>query len=266
MQYIFEEDRIDHAEPLEVSAPDKGLGFDNTPSARVLSIVELLCQRGPLTYKEISLALNLSRAATWRLVATLRDAGWVCVRQGGSLIHLDPRLDEVFAKASFADIEFTDVAVALSEVADVHPVHIDLFAPNRFGHLVLQETTRRLTVSAPITDTPDDLLLLAMHAAMTRPQFDRHVAQIQPSMESAPLRPAVGPNLRRQVQQFPGHVYGPSNWYVIVSVRGNMGTAAALMISPKSSVRRTDVLAEAFRAVKARLTGMVAQFGKATAE
>lgn len=263
MQYMSAASRNDQVEETGRVASERRLGFDNTPSARVMQAVELLCRRGPMTYRDLGLALGMSKAATWRLVATLRDARWVCIRHGGSIIQLDPRLDEIFATASFADAEFTDVAFALTEVAEILPVHIDLFAPNRMGRLVLQETSRRLTVSAPVSDTPDDALLLAMHAAMTPPQFERHIAQARSQADGEPLRPAA----RRQVQQFPGHVFGPEYRYMVISVRGRMGTAAALRISPKAGSGRRDLLTEAFRAMRTRLAGKVEMFGKAgTAE
>lgn len=237
-------------------------GLTSTPSGRIMQAVELLCRRGPMTYRELGQALEMSRAATWRLVATLRDARWVCIRHGGSIIQLDPRLDEIFATASFADAEFTDVATALTEVADLLPVHVDLYAPDRMGNLTLHETSRRLTVSAPIADAPDDTLFLAMLAAMTPPQFDRHLAQMQRPADQ-PGRPAVAPAARRQVQQFPGYAFGPGDRHMVLSLRGRMGTAAAIQITPKIGTGRRELLAQAFTCLRDRLVGKVELFGKA---
>lgn len=237
-------------------------GLGSTPSGRIMQAVELLCRRGPMTYRELGQALDMSRAATWRLVATLRDARWVCIRHGGSIIQLDPRLDEIFATAIFADAEFTEVAAALSEVADLLPVHVDLYAPDRLGNLTLHETSRRLTVSAPIADVPEDMLSLAMLASMTPPQFDRHLAQMQrPGDQQG--RPTVAPAARRQVQQFPGYAFGPGDRYMVLSLRGRMGTAAAIQITPKIGSGRHELLTQAFTSLKDRLAGKVELFGKA---
>lgn len=237
---------------------------ESSPSGRVLQAVELLGQNGPMTYKELGLALDMTRAATWRLVATLREAHWVCIRHGGSVIQLDPRLDELFATATFADAEFTDVANVMSEVAASLPVHVDLFSPDRMGELVLHETSRRLTVSAPLSDLPDELLLLAMHAAMTPPQLERHVAHAK-AKESDILRHLVGASARRKIQQFPGQAWSADQRFLIISVRGTMGTAAAMRIAPKVSSVKPPLLVTAFNALREKLTGKLDMFGNGTA-
>lgn len=245
-------------------SPPKGGGADSTPSGRVLQAVELLGKRGPMTYKELGQALDMTRAATWRLVATLREARWVCIRHGGSVIQLDPRLDELFAAASFADAEFTEVATVMTEVASSMPVHIDLFCPNRMGELVLHETSRRLTVSAPLSDLPDDLLLLAMHSAMTPPQLERHVAQMQ-AMQGEGARQHVGPPARRRIQQFPGQGWSAGQRFLVVAARGRMGTAAAVRIAPKASSAKPALLMTAFNALREKLAGKLDMFGNGTA-
>jgi hypothetical protein len=261
MQHVFAGGRT--FTPHESAMPpSERLGFDNTPSSRLLKAVELLGQRGPMTYRDLGLALYMSKAATWRLVATLREARWVCIRHGGSIVQLDPRLDEVFATARFADAEFTGVAVAMSEVCDHLPVHIDLFAPDREGNVVLHETSRRLTVSAPVSDVPHDAILLAMFAAMTPPQLERYIAQMQASVHpDAPL-PTFGATERRQVQQYPGHFFGPDDKFMVVSLRGSMGTAAAVRIVPKTRKGRRGTMTEAFNALRGRLAQKVQVFGK----
>lgn len=234
---------------------------DSTPSGRILLAVELLCRRGPMTYKELSAALDLTKAATWRLVATLRDARWVSIRHGGSVVQLDPRLDELFATASFADAEFTEVSDIMYDVACLLPVHVDLFTPNRLGELVLHETSRRLTVSAPLSDLPDDTLLLAMHAAMTPPHLDRYTAQMKASADPEVLRHLIGATARRRIQQFPGQAWAPGGRQLVVSVRGRMGTAAALRIVAKANSPKRALLVQAFNTLLDRLADKVDGFG-----
>lgn len=244
-------------------SPNVG-GGDSTPSVRVLQAVELLGKNGPMTYKGLGQALGMTRAATWRLVATLREARWVCIRHGGSVIQLDPRLDELFAAATFADAEFTEVAAVMTEVASSMPVHIDLFCPNRMGELVLHETSRRLTVSAQLSDLPYDLLLLAMHSAMTPPQLERHLAQIQ-AVQGDSVRHQMGTPARRRIQQFPGQMWGSGQRFLVVAVRGRMGTAAAIRIASKANSARPALLLTAFRDMRDRLDGKLDIFGNGTA-
>ena len=82
----------------KAQAPGRADEQDASPSERMLMAIEMIGLRGPLTYKELERALRLSKAATWRIVATLREANWVCFRQNGRLIALDPRVDEFFAR------------------------------------------------------------------------------------------------------------------------------------------------------------------------
>ncbi len=240
---------------------DDEAGADSTPSGRLLQAVELLGRNGAMTYKDLSAALAMSKAATWRLVATLREARWVCIRQGGTRIQLDPRLDVLFSTAAFADSEFSELGDEMGEVAAITSVHIDLFCPNRKGVLVLHDTTRRLTVSAPGIEVPDDKLLLAMHAAMTPPQLERYSAQVKASADPELSAHVAVISSRRRIQQFPGQVWGADGRSLIVSVRGHMGTAAAIRIAQKTASAKRARLIEAFNAMLQRVNGKLDMFG-----
>lgn len=237
---------------------------DSTPSGRLLQAVELLGRHGAMTYKELASALMMSKAATWRLVATLREARWVCIRQGGTRIQLDPRLDILFSTAAFADHEFSEIAEDLNEVAATASVHIDLFCPNRKGVLVLHDTTRRLTVSAPGIEMPDDKLLMAMYAAMTPPQLERYSAQVKASDDPELSAHLAVISSRRRIQQFPGQVWGADGRSLIVSVRGQMGTAAAIRIAQKTASAKRARLIEAFNALLHRVADKLDMFGTGT--
>lgn len=230
---------------------------EGTPSERLLAAIETISLHGPLTYKALESALNLSKAATWRLVATLREAQWVRFRHGGRLIELDPRLDELFATAHFADAEFIEVADVMSALGRTLNVHFDLFSPNRNGELVLHETSRRMTISAPVPDAIDESFMVAVHAAMTAPQLERHLARVAASLDVENARHLTGAAARRRVQQFPGYFWGPANRSVAVSVRGKLGTAAVIRISAKANAIKPELLVEAFANLCAMLEGKV---------
>jgi DNA-binding IclR family transcriptional regulator len=234
---------------------------DATPSERILMAVEMIGLRGPLTYKELERALNLSKAATWRLVATLRDAQWVRFRQNGRLIELDPRVDELFATAHFADAEFLEVAEVIADVAGRHQVHIDLFSHNRRGDLVLQETSRRLTAAAPVHDVTDENMVMAIHAAMTPPQLERHLSQAAVELDGENRPQFTVGAARRRIQQFPGYFWGAGGRHLGVSVRGKMGTATVLRISAKANAVRPDLLAQAYVSLAVLMHGKVESFG-----
>ncbi len=245
----------------KAQAPGRADEQDASPSERMLMAIEMIGLRGPLTYKELERALRLSKAATWRIVATLREANWVCFRQNGRLIALDPRVDEFFAAAHFADAEFMDVAEVITEVATRHQVHIDLYSPNRRGELVLQETSRRVTNAAPVHDVTDENMFVAVHAAMTPPQLERHLTQAAAEVDGENRPYLTLGTARRRIQQFVGYFWGPGGKYLGVSVRGKMGTATVIRISAKANAVRPDLLAQAYASLSVLLTGKVESFG-----
>lgn len=234
---------------------------EGTPSIRLLQAIELLGRQGAMTYKELASALAMSKTATWRLVATLRDANWVCVRHGGTSIQLDPRLDLFFSTASFADSEFSELGDDMAEVAKSHAVHVDLFCPGRNGALVLHDTTRRMTVSAPGIEVPDDTLILAMHAAMTPPQLERYAAQVKMSAEPALAVQRAMLTSRRRIQQFPGYAWGADGRSLVVSIRGRLGTAAAIRLAHKSASARRERLIDACNDLMQQVSDKVEAFG-----
>lgn len=231
-----------------------------SPSFRILLAVEKIASLGPITYEALRQELGMSKTATWRLVATLKDAGWVRLRHGGREIELDQRLDDLFATAHFADPEFAAVADMMSEVVETHPVHLDLFFMNAKGQLDLQETTRRITAAAQPIDTHDEALMLALCRAMTASQLERHLQQLAETME-----PETFQSLRRKLQRArtgdaPGYVWAGEARFLVVSMRGAMGTPAALRFSARSGAGRRDDLLAAYEEMNRRTRPMVETF------
>lgn len=246
-----------------ISADDAGKAASAetaTPSFRMLLAIETIARRGPITYEALRLELGMSKTATWRLVATLKDARWVRLRHGGREIELDHWLDDLFATAHFADPEFATVADTMATVSDSHDVHLDLFVMNAKGQLDLHETTRRMTAAAQPIDTQDEALLLAVRSAMTPPQLERHLQQIAGTMEPEALR-----SLRRMLQRVklgnaPGYLWADEHRFLVVSLRGAMGTPAALRFTPRSGSGRTKELIAAYEDMNERLRAIVEKF------
>lgn len=244
--------------PIYPALPrDDAADPEATPSERILSAVEMISLHGPMTYKALETSLNLTKTATWRLVATLREANWVRFRHGGRLIELDPRLDELFASAHFADTEFIEVAEVMSLVGRKFKVHLDLFSPNRKGDLVLHETSRRLTITAPVPDAIDEGFALAVHAAMSQPQLERHLASISAGLDIDTARHMRSTEARRRIQEFPGYFWSPSKRFVAASVSGKLGSPAVIRIAAKANAIKPEVLANAFETLTVLLQGKV---------
>lgn len=222
---------------------------DVTPSLRLLAAVEVIGKKGPLTYKELELSLGMSRAATWRVVAVLKDAGWVHIRMGGRMIELDPRLDALLASAHFGDPEFNWLSKDLRKLSQDLSVHIDAFILRREGTVELHETSRRLTALASPPDGPDDLLMLAIRAAMSPNQLERHLASLQASAHSADRDVAAQFHIRREIQDFAGYAWSNRGRVLVVSVRGKLGSPAAIRFCGLTSAPNPNVLRKAFQAI-----------------
>lgn len=242
-----------------VDALDRQAAADAlSPSSRVLLAVETIAKHGPMTYEALRVALGMSKTATWRLVETLKQSGWVRLRQGGREIELDHRLDDLFATAHFADPEFALVADAMCAVAESRAVHLDLFVVNSKGELDLHETTRRITSAAQPIDTQDETVWLAVRGAMSRPQLERHLQQVAETIAPEALRQIRSTMQRHRAGNAPGYHFATEGRFLVVSVRGAMGTAAALRFSPRAPNLPVEELMAAFEDMRLRTSDYVA--------
>ena len=221
----------------------------------MLRAIECIARLGPLGYDALKVELGISKTATWRIVQTLRDAGWVRLRRGGKLIELAARLDELFATARFSDAEFTEVADALHDLGAEHPVHFDLFTMDATGRPDLLDTTRRLTLANAHFDADEDMLLFTLRAAMTPQQLVRHFTKVletaEPELAEAIRSGAEGKRLRRA----PGANWGEAALFV--SLRGRMGSPAAIRIEPRDGAPFSATAALAYAAIKTGLSGLI---------
>lgn len=241
---------------MDSTLPSEGL----SPSSRILLAVERLAALGPLSYEALRLELGMSKTATWRIVTTLKEAGWVRLRHGGREIELDHRLDELFATAHFADPEFAGLIDTMTIVAETHAIHLDLFVINPKGQLDLHETTRRLTASAPPVDTQDEAVWLAVRGAMTAQQLERHLQQIAETMEPEALRSLRSILQRMRSGSTPCYHWANEGRFLVVSVRGAMGTPAALRFSFRAATGRVADMLASVEDMHGRIGSLVETF------
>lgn len=234
----------------------------DAPAARLLRAVEAIATKGPITYEDLRVDLGISKTATWRIVATLRESGWVRICQGGRYIVLDSRLDDVFGTAQYSDREFADLSEIMTQVADEHGVHLDLFTLVVGVAPVLAETTRRLTLAVQAPLETDDNLLLAIEGAMTPVQLTRHLSRRLETAEPQTAMAIRTGEIGRKVRNMRGFVWSLDRSGLTVSIRGKMGTPAALRISARNRKADPAVYRAVFLALRARLADMVQTFGR----
>lgn len=245
---------------VSASAPE--LVLDDAPAGRLLRVVEAIAAKGPVTYEDLREMLGISKTATWRIVTTLRDAGWVRITQGGRQIVLDHRLDELFATALYSDPEFSPLFGIMANVAEDHQVHLDLFTQAVGLSPVLAETTRRVTQVLQVPVDGDENLTLALEGAMTPVQLTRHFSRILDSAD-----PQVAMSIRSgeagsRARHMPGFVWSLDRSTLTISLRGSMDTPAAIRIAPRN--RKTDqtVYGKVFLTLRDQLANHVTSFGR----
>jgi biotin operon repressor len=229
-------------DPLDDLGPEDGIfGQDadslDKPTARVLRVIECLALAGPLTLDDLSQRLDVSKTAAWRLVAQLRDGGWVRLKQGNRLIELHHRIDEIFSRASFSDEEFFDLCERLPEVATDMGVHVDFFTLANDGSVELTDTTRRWRGDRSVLmEALDEETLLVMRSAMTGSVLARHLAAWE--LDEAARKPM---GARTAITRFPTMLWSHEACTLSLGLRGSNGTPGALRISGRRRrLRRAD--------------------------
>lgn len=245
---------------VSASAPE--LVLADAPAGRMLRVVEAIAAKGPVTYEDLREMLGISKTATWRIVTTLRDAGWVRITQGGRQIVLDHRLDELFATAQYSDPEFSPLFGIMALVAEDHKVHLDLFTQAVGLSPVLAETTRRVTQALQVPVEGDDNLTLALEGAMTPVQLTRHFSRILDSAEPQMAMSIRSGDAGRRARLMPGFVWSLDRSTLTISLRGSMDTPAAIRIAPRH--RKTDqtVYGKVFLTLRDQLATHVTSFGR----
>lgn len=249
------------SQPVGGTLSDVPPAEDSSPSLRLLRAVEVLATGGPMTYEELRTRLDMSKTATWRLVATLREAGWVRLRQGGRLIELDHRLDDLFANAHYSDREFAGLMDVMSEMASLHPVHLDLFVLDTQGSLTIFDTTRRITSAVQPPDGSEEVPILCIQAAMSEAQLERHLAQLAATLEPEAVRSLRRAHERTRLRPVQGYFWGSDGRFLTVAVRGLMGTPAVLRISSRSGKPRKREFSAVFDQMQAKVAGVLETFG-----
>ncbi len=244
-----------------MTLPEDKITAQSAPD-RLLMAIEIIARDGPLTADDLRMRLALPKTVVWRLVKKLREADWVRLRNGGHLIELNARLDELFATAHFADREFSTPGDIMVQMADAGPYHLDLFVPDHMGKVQLLDTSRRLTAAGSPLDSSDEFIELVIRVAK---MGQDHTMQSTRKTRSSGLDPYPAlediDQLDSKLVQT-GYVWDYDKMGLCVTLLGKMGTPAAIRITPKTRAPRPAILCAAFRDLRRGLRPYVAEFGK----
>lgn len=249
------------SEDQKMTLPDEQMTTPGAPD-RLLMAIEVIARDGPLTADDLRIRLGLPKTVVWRLVKKLREADWVRLRNGGHLIELNARLDELFATAHFADREFSILGDVMVDMAEAGQFHLDLFVPDHTGQVQLLDTSRRLTAARSALDTSDEFIEQVIRVAK---MGQDHAVQTTRKHRSSGVDASYPMEDTDQLDSSliqTGFIWDYDKLGLCVALLGKMGTPAAIRITPKNRTPRPATLCAAFRDLRRELRPYVAEFGK----
>lgn len=149
----------------------------DAPTQRILTITEMIADRGPITLVDLCAALPFSRAAIWRALDTLRLQGWVRMRAGDNAFELRRDLADRLSKGHHSSPEVEAIAPIRDRILKFGPVHIELGGFCDTGVFRVLESTRKSYYTAALS-TPslvDDDLAIAAQLTIPSPHLVLHL-------------------------------------------------------------------------------------------
>lgn len=120
-------------------------------ASRVVQVIETLAARQPLKLDEIAAVLEVHKSNALRLLATLRNHGWVSVNETRTLYSLGPSLVSI-GQAAVPDIELTKALELASTLRDLsgETVHVSVLSGLRMVIVGKVESLNALRVSLDV--------------------------------------------------------------------------------------------------------------------
>jgi hypothetical protein len=150
----------------------------DAPTQRILTVIEMIAMRGPITLPELCAALPLiSRAAVWRAVDTLRAQGWVRMRAGDNAYEMRREMADRLARGHHSMPEVEAIAPIRDRIGAMGPVHVELGGFVDTGVFKVLESTRKSHYRMP-QDQPslvDDDLAIAAQLTVPPPNLVLHL-------------------------------------------------------------------------------------------
>lgn len=220
------------------------------PTERILIVIECIAVAGPISLGQLTEIVGISRAAVWRLVATLRARGWVRMRLGDQKVELTHRVDKLFAQAQFSDEEFEDFFRTMADFEQSHDMTLELAAFRSNGHLTGLETTLRSRARETVegVELLNDELALAVQMACTRPKLLRHLMAYSARASLAERTRIESGDHRSYIERLVGPIWAEDKESLCLPIVGPKGSPAAIRITSKTpTVCRSEMMKVAKR-------------------
>jgi len=147
----------------------------DTPSLRLLEVVEALARCGPLTLAALVAELGLPRGAVFRALCSLRRKHWVRMRHGDRAFVLRAPMVGLLRQAPHSAAEVEAALPLFERLAAVGPVHVDLGLFTGAGEVRVVETTRKAGYGGACLSLTDDDLALVAQLQLPPGELVRHL-------------------------------------------------------------------------------------------
>lgn len=208
------------------------------PTERILVVIECIAIAGPISLGQLTELVGISRAAVWRLVATLRARGWVRMRLGDQKVELTHRVDKLFSQAHFSDEEFEGFFRNMADFEQSHEMTLELAAFRSNGQLIGLETTLRSRAkdSGESVRLLSDELALAVQMACTRPKLIRHLMAYSAKATPEEKKQIETGHHQSYVERLVGPIWAEDRESLCLPIVGPKGSPAAIRITSKTPI------------------------------
>lgn len=126
-------------------------GVSTDYGARLLLVVELVAQLGPITFNNLMQRSALPKSSLWRILQTLRSRGWVQARVSDGAFQVTKLLDSYFANGKIGRPEVVELGAILESFSGVREAAMAIGSLSANGRYEYLDWTR--TWDASFADT-----------------------------------------------------------------------------------------------------------------
>lgn len=219
----------------------------NSPTLRLLLVVEAIGLHGPITLKHLADILPIHRSSIWRATNVLKARGWVRMRLGDHAFELTGRLDGLFKDFHFAASDIDGAAGLIDKIVHERSFHIEFCQFVAAGEFMMIESSYRSVAREGSRSLVLDSAALAAQLALTPDERHTHL-EAYSRQSSQTERDIVASGEHYKTLRHYAHtgvVWGSDMLAVSLPWIGASGTIGAVtIISKTSSKKAADELAD----------------------
>ena len=151
------------------------LSIGSTPTSRVLKLIQMIGEQGPITLGELVDRSNLPRTSVYRACQLLKDNGWIYPRLSDNAFLLSFSLEESFAAAHYSSNELEICHQYMSDVKSKATYHATLSSLCGLGKVSDLDTTIKFGELNQAHSLAFSNVAIAALSSLSGPAVQRHL-------------------------------------------------------------------------------------------